>query len=285
MRKNILIPTDFSGNAWNATLYAISLFRNTECNFYLLNAYQMYHLTTESLLSPEPGDEVYEKERESSRRGLEELVDGLQTRQDHNNHHFEMISVYNTVIDAVKDSVKQHNISLIVMGTKGETDTMDYLYGSNAVDVMEKVKNCPVLVIPDHSSLQEGILREIVFYTNFKSAYQKEELEQLLEISRHYNASTRFLYNEDNNALNKEQEKNKAELERYFEGLPYSFHTLKNKKVVAGIHAFIESRSSDLLVIYNRKQSIFTEFLGKSIVKEIGEKPLIPMLVLKEIKG
>lgn len=284
MRKNILIPTDFSGNAWNATIYATSLFRNTECTFYLLNAFQRYHLTTESLIEPDPGDENYERERETSQRGLEELVDGLQTRQDHNNHHFKMISVYNTVTEAVKESVKKHDISLVVMGTRGETDDINFLYGSNAISVMEKVENCPVLVVPDHSSLPEGILREVVFATNYKSPYYKKELDQLIEIAGSYKAAIRFLYVEDNDTFNKEQEKNKEELELFFEHLPYSFHTLKNKKAVAGIHAFIESRGSDLLVIYERKHGFFTEFFSKSLVKEIGEKPLIPTLVLKELK-
>ena len=36
MRK-ILIPTDFSENAMNAIKYAIDLFENYNCNFYLLH--------------------------------------------------------------------------------------------------------------------------------------------------------------------------------------------------------------------------------------------------------
>ena len=35
--KNILIPTDFSDNAWNAITYAINLFKKKECTFYLVN--------------------------------------------------------------------------------------------------------------------------------------------------------------------------------------------------------------------------------------------------------
>jgi len=37
--KHILIPTDFSSNAWNAIQYALKLFKNEECTFYLLNTY------------------------------------------------------------------------------------------------------------------------------------------------------------------------------------------------------------------------------------------------------
>ena len=35
--KNILIPTDFSENSWNAIKYALLFFKKTPCNFYLLH--------------------------------------------------------------------------------------------------------------------------------------------------------------------------------------------------------------------------------------------------------
>ena len=44
--KNILLPTDFSKNSWNAISYALQLFKNETCKFYLLNAYTpvIYHV-------------------------------------------------------------------------------------------------------------------------------------------------------------------------------------------------------------------------------------------------
>lgn len=35
--KNILIPTDFSENAWNAIEYALRFFSKSSCNFYILH--------------------------------------------------------------------------------------------------------------------------------------------------------------------------------------------------------------------------------------------------------
>ena len=37
--KKILLPTDFSDNAWNAIEYALKLFKDEVCTFYLLNTY------------------------------------------------------------------------------------------------------------------------------------------------------------------------------------------------------------------------------------------------------
>lgn len=35
--KTILIPTDFSDNSWNAVEYAVRLFKDIPCNFYVLH--------------------------------------------------------------------------------------------------------------------------------------------------------------------------------------------------------------------------------------------------------
>ncbi len=40
MQKRILVPTDFSKPAWNALVYGLNLFRNTECHFYILNVFK-----------------------------------------------------------------------------------------------------------------------------------------------------------------------------------------------------------------------------------------------------
>ena len=48
--KNILLPTDFSQNSLNAINYAMELFKDTPCQFYLLNAFKIPYLTNEELL-------------------------------------------------------------------------------------------------------------------------------------------------------------------------------------------------------------------------------------------
>ncbi|WP_341220224.1 universal stress protein [Polaribacter atrinae] len=37
--KNILLPTDFSDNSWNAIQYAVQLFKDEKCNFFIMNTY------------------------------------------------------------------------------------------------------------------------------------------------------------------------------------------------------------------------------------------------------
>ncbi|HAT67935.1 MAG TPA: universal stress protein, partial [Flavobacteriaceae bacterium] len=52
MRK-VLIPTDFSRNAWDAIAYAVDLFKNEPCEFYILNVYSLADFATDNLMVPQ----------------------------------------------------------------------------------------------------------------------------------------------------------------------------------------------------------------------------------------
>ncbi len=47
--KNILLPTDFSDNSINAIQYALKIFKDINCTFYLLNIYGVPYLTEQEL--------------------------------------------------------------------------------------------------------------------------------------------------------------------------------------------------------------------------------------------
>jgi len=65
------------------------------------------------------------------------------------NHSFEIILSKEYLHDAIEFAVKQHEIDLVVMGTKGVTGAKEIFFGSNTVDIIKKMKLCPILVIPD----------------------------------------------------------------------------------------------------------------------------------------
>ena len=285
MSKKILIPTDFSKNSWNALVYALNLYKDEECTFYLLNAFQLYDFPTDTIREADPGDAEYEKEKEKSESGLEGLLEGINMRNDTSNHHFETISKYNKVIDAVRETVKEKEIEFLIMGTKGENNPETTLYGSNAMDVIEKVQKCPVLVLPPDINFEDKVNNEVVFATNFKTLYNHHELDYLVDIAKRSKAAVRVLYVQESDKLSSDQENNKKVLSDHLKEVVYTFHTLTNIKVAEGIHSFIESRGSGMLALVNKKHGFFSSIFSKSLVKEIGHKPQVPVLVLHVLKS
>lgn len=284
MEKHILIPTDFSKNAWNAVSYALKVYSDIPCTLYLLNSFQLYHFTTDSVIEPEPGEKIYEEAKEVSLKGLDELSESIRTKLDNPKMQIETISTYNSVLGAVTDLLKVKDIDILIMGTKGERNTLNAIYGSNAVNILKNITQCPVLVIPEKITVTENSLYEIVFATNYKYFYKRREIKPLLEIAEKYKAPIRVVYINESGKLSQEQENNKEVLEDYFSDYVCTFHTLTHVKVATDLHSFIESRGSSLLAIYNRKHSLFSGIFKKSMVKELGFSPQVPVLVLQEHK-
>lgn len=280
MNKRILLPTDFSKNSLNAIRYALNLYKEIDCDFYILNVFQVSGYSLDSgMMVPELGEPVFEAARIRSEEGLENLMEHLRMQPYNPKHTYHQISSFNSLLEAVNQTIAKKDIDIVVMGTKGTTGARSVIYGTNAINVMEKVRACPVLTVPENVRFSPP--GEIVFPTDFKTVFKRKELAYLIEICKEHKAFIRVLYIDDGDGLGQKQKKNKELLEAIFKDIDHSFHTLTNVKVQEGINAFIESRDSDMIAFINRKHHFFGSIFAKPLVKELGYHSRVPILVLR----
>ena len=284
MKRKILLPTDFSKNAWHAILYALELYKKDQCDFFILNVFSSKGDVIESLMNMEPGNEYYESAKSDAEDGLAKVMDMLVLKDYHNSkHHFETLTRFNSVVDAIKTIVEEKDIEMIVMGTKGETGSGMSAFGSVATDVMEKVRNCPVIVVPKNA--KQNLPKEIVFPTGYKTPFKRRELNYLIDLTKKCDAAIRILHINSEKELNQKQKNNKALLHEYFETVPHSYHTLSHVEIRIGINCFVESRESDMVAFINRKHTFFNSILTHPLVKEIGYVSKVPILVMHDLKN
>lgn len=281
MEKKILIPTNFTKYAWNALMYSLALYKHQPCTFYLFHAYTSQNFLSESFSMVKEGNE---NEKEKSRTGLERILKGLGFRKENPRHQFQSISYQGNLPEGIQEAVDTHGIDVILMGAAGETASINTAYDNNISKVIEKVENCPVLVVPESLQLIEEPVREIVFPTNFRYNYKLRELTALIDISEFLNAPVRVLYiNQDNKILNEEQEAHKENLRSLLAETGHSFHTLTKTTVTTGVHLFIESRQSDMLALYKRKQGFFSKLFNHAVIEDVDFNTNVPILILKEM--
>ena len=280
MDKRILIPTDFSKNALNATRYALDLYAKLNCEFYFLNVFRLDSYTTNTLIIPEPGSAEFEAAKRVSEEGFTKLMDMLELHRDNPKHSFHTISSFNFLSEAIKQNIASKDIELVVMGTQGATGAKGIIFGSNTVNAMEKIRECPVMAIPE--DLRFSAPKEIVFPTNYKSIFKRKELNYLLEIAMMHQTSISVLYFKKETALDEEQETNKQLLDDILINVDHSFHTLTDKDVARGITSFVESRNSDMIAFINKKHFLFNSIFSRPLVKEIGYDAKVPILALNE---
>lgn len=223
MKRRILCPTDFSKNAQNAIEYAVKLFKNETCVFYILNTYNAEPYTMELAIARD-----LEEFREKSIGGLRVILEWLSHYGNSRNHEFHVVSECGNLLDIIKTMVDKQDIEMVVMGTQGATNSRIEIFGSQTVLAMEEIRNCPVLAIPSKTIYKE--IKEIVFPTDYRTTFKRREFQYLVDIAKMSNSSIVVLnVVNKNESLDEDQVNNKNLLKDYFEDLDYSFHTLKIK--------------------------------------------------------
>jgi nucleotide-binding universal stress UspA family protein len=279
--KNILIPTDFSENSWNAIEYALRFFEGQSCNFYLLHV----NTVTSGYLVEDSGfaltkDIIDDTLIKPSKIQLNKIVKRISQSSLKGKHRFFTLTDYNFFIESIRNHVEEKKIDLIVIGTKGATGLKKLIIGSNAASVITRVK-CTTLVVPENATFVKP--REIAFPTDFSAFYSADLLRPFQEILDLVKASVRILHiNKSNYQLNPDQKRNKEYLEDYFNQYKHSFHFLTNRNIESAIQCFVESRDIDLIVMVAKNLNYFQRILFHPLVEEITYHTDIPFLVLHE---
>jgi nucleotide-binding universal stress UspA family protein len=278
--KNILIPTDFSENAWNALQYGISFFKKTPCIFHIVHVNAIStNATGEAVMysSPEILKQTIVKE---SNEKLDKLLHKIENLPLNPKHEFKTLSLYGFLTDHLKREVKEKQIDLIIMGTKGATGLKAVSMGSNTGNVITKVA-CTVMAVPEEATYHS--LNEIGFPSDFQLVYGQHILDTLKEITELKKSSLRFLYvsikGEEMSAL---QLKNKKLLIEYFKDIKPTYHHITGKKIDEAIQCFTESRDLDMLVMVAKNLNFLERILFRPTVEKISYHTKIPFLVIHE---
>ena len=276
--KKIVLPTDFSDNALNAINYALQLFKNDVCTFYLLNTYTPMIYTYEYQINADQHMmEAVDLVKKTSQTKLDKLLISLKNKYKNPKHTFTTVSSFSVLSDEVVEFADMHNIDLVVMGTKGASKAREVLFGSNTIHVIKKAK-CPVLAIPENFDFEAP--KEILFPTDYKVNFRSTSLTLLSELANMFNPRLNILHTFNDNELSEDQIKNKQALGNYFSTTAHLFHNVSNQKLTDAIEKFQLRAKINLLVMINTRHSFFEKLFSKSAIHEIALHLNIPLLVI-----
>lgn len=279
--KRIVLPTDFSINAWHAIEYALVLFKDVYCEFHLLNAFTL----ADNKLKRQINKKLYPKQfkalKEKSEKGLKNVMNKL---NDYDNpyHTFKTYAIEGNALEVIQDFVDSKEIDLIIMGSRGVTRSRKVAYGTVAIYVMEKIINCPSIVVPETANCIRP--KEIVFPTSYNDHFNKEEFKNLTDIAKISAANIAILHVAEQEELNEQQLQFKNALHQLLAHLKYSFHWLSHNSVIDAVRLFSESRESDMIAFVNRKHFFFDNVFVQPLVKGLSFYSKAPLLVLHNKK-
>jgi nucleotide-binding universal stress UspA family protein len=276
---NVLIPTDFSENAWNAIRYGLQFFKAEPTNFYLL------HISLSERQGS--GDDtvangiVFDmKDTVGIKDKLLEVKKRIEESFANTNHRFYALQEHSFFIEGIKRSVTQKRIDFIVMGTKGASGLKEVTIGSRTGEVITRVK-CPTLIIPENARFV--IPKEIVFPTDFNSYYKNKILLTLAEIMAINESALRIFHvTRREQELSNSQLENKNFLEDILADKPHSFHFQAGQNIEDALSEFIEKNKINMIAMVAKNINFFQRLLYKPSVTKISYHTDTPFLVLHE---
>ncbi len=281
--KNILIPTDFSENAWNAARYAIELFKNEPCIFHFLNVYTPAISSSRFMAANFDGGTIEDGAQLHSERGLKTQVQRIKEINVNPHHYYKTISSFSFLVDEIKETVENNNINLIVTGTKGASGMEEVFMGSNTVRIIKSIKNCPVLAIPQNFKFVTP--SEIAFATDFNRFYAQSELQPLVDMAKAFDAAIRVVHVQyEIKPLTELQQFNLGMLRKYLNTVEHYVHTVSELNSVSKtLEVFTNQLDIHLLAMLNYQHSYMERMTREPVVRRVAFHTQIPLLVIPEL--
>lgn len=276
--KAILLPTDFSTNSLNAIDYAVELYKNESCEFYLINIQKASSFVSDDLMTMSSSATIYQTLIDAAKKSINNIIIKVENKHNNKLHQFFSIVDYDNFIDGINQICEAKQIDLIVMGTKGASGAEKVIFGSNTVRVMQRCST-PVLAIPNGCTFNN--LERIAFTSNYSTLYNKAELSPLIEILSLYNSKIDILHLASENDLSQDQENNKAFLDSCFSNITHEFINLEEKDIFKTVQDYIKMNDIKMLAMMSRKHSFLERLFARHLVETFAFKIDIPFLVME----
>lgn len=212
---NVLLLSDFSQVAINATHYAMDLLQDEKVNFTLLNIYEP---------DPDCTEEGAEAKRKTTQAALEERVEKLQARSQGRAHKIAGFYSEDTLVDAARDFVAENQVDLLVMGAVGTAFRHVTILGNHTFEIMSKIK-CNILAVTEDSSYQK--IEKILMPVDFSASFGKRNIRFLDDSPFFHNANLRICELVKDGKLPNPDVSTKGEAFKNLENLEVEFSSLE----------------------------------------------------------
>lgn len=277
--KRILVPTDFSNNAYAALLYVSRLYSKETIEITILHSFEeeVSHLT--SRIDVGRSERMLEElEKQSDKEGAE-LMERLKTQVNSPLHTYEMVSTSMPLVKAINSFIEDEIIDLVAIGSKGRTGADNILMGSTAILVTESIVGCPLLIVPYEVHFIMPV--QIAFASDFNEFYPLTKLKPIIRLVRHFQSKIQIVHVGAKEDLSEEQRKNYEQFSLDLSEYDVDFHFIPKKGSISGtLHNFIDSESIDLFSLIFHKHAFLKKLFREPVVNRVGEHKNVPTLVI-----
>ncbi len=279
--KRIVLPTDFSKNAWNAIAYALSIFKGVECEFFIVNAYQVGSSGLATKMGRANDTRLFRLMKEQSERELNRILKKIKKIDNNPKHSFTTLSVVDNLVNAVGKTVYNKEIDYIIMGTKGASGLKEVFMGSNTYKIINEIDFCPIIAVPDEYTIKDSI-NTIVLATGYEHLFETYELHPLLKLAKLFDSEIWVTYAGNPNELTPQQLASKKVMEQKLKNTKHKFVEVKKEDSIHGaIQKTVEgNKDVDMVAMINYGHGFFEKLTHEAVIKKISFNTQVPFLVM-----
>lgn len=276
--KTIIIATDFSPAALNATNYGMDMALAINARVLLLHVYQVPVSYNDNMDVPLPVIDVNQME-EINKEKIQTLKEQLQ-HVTSNKIQIDTEVRMGMLTEELEELTGQIKPFAIVMGNRGGGAVERFLVGSAALSAIRHLST-PIVIVPAGATF--GGINKIGFACDLKKIEESAPVHYLKNWAETFNAEIDILnvdYNKD--SFSPEIKSKTALLQSLLGDVKTGFFFINNEDVEKGISNFAENNNISLLVVVPRKHNLLERLFQKSHSTELVFHSHIPILSIHE---
>jgi nucleotide-binding universal stress UspA family protein len=274
--KTIIIPTDFSPAALNATNYAADLALEIHAEILLLHVYQIPVAVTDTplpLLDLDELKQVAEDKLEKHKKDLAHITSNgltISTR-----------AILGNMAAELEELCREVQPFAIVMGTTGHSSLERTLFGSNTLSAIKHL-TWPVICVPMGKEYGLGI-KKIGLACDFREVAETTPIAVIRSFVKELKAELHVL-NVDKGTQEKKSvtEPQIAFLETALSEANPIFHFIQHTDIEDGINEFAEKNNLDVIITIPKKHRLLESLFRKSATKRLVFESHIPVMCIHE---
>lgn len=274
--KTIIVPTDFSPAALNATHYAADMALAIKANILLFHVYQLPLSVSDTpivLLSVEEMKEGAENKLLQLKNDLEHITSGALEIQTE--------ARMGDLADELEDCCKQTQPFAVVMGTRGHSAVERALFGSNTLKVIKHL-SWPIICVPIGKEYGTGI-KKIGLACDFREVKETIPVPVIRTLVKEFRAELHVLNVDHNDQHFKEDTPMQSDfLHTAFEELNPQYHYIEHKDIEDGINEFTETNNLDIVITIPKKHKLLENLFKKRSTKQLVFESHVPVMCLHE---
>lgn len=277
--KKIIVPTDFSNTSLNAYHFALNLANYFDASIHVTHFYSGSFSAQDPALVINAGKGTYESL-------MERLGDFVAIRNPQKEEaavvtdvRVEYEATSGLTVPSLLALSAASTTQMFVMGTTGEHDLLERLFGSVSTTVAQRAE-CPVLLIPP-GRIFKGF-RKILIASDYLSA-DPVVLKQVTDLCQLFNSSIHFVHVRNQKEQGDYQQVVDDVVDNMLKdqttSVSFQMTTINASSVREGLNDYMKKEAIDLCVLASPTRGFWDQLFQRNLTKEMALYAQVPLMV------